>query len=478
MLGDTGANLLGALAGLWLVLTLSGTGQLVALGRARRDHPLRRASLDFRVCRTDSGAARTRLLGQALMTLHTSDRHAQATEQDPLHLRDRRRGLLARQGDRRGIDRAAARLARPDGGAAEVRPLHQRRPGHDVALPARRGVRHRGRRRDRPRPRPLRALHRRQHQPRLQRDGRRHLRHGHPPRAPRRLPRRHRAGRAAHHRRDQAADRADRRVQRRGLRDHRDRRHRRRHRVAAVPRGDPPVPRRRGAAALHVHPPHARPLHRPRGRAEDEAHPALGQRAAPHRDRARHADVPLGGLAVARDPQEDRAVREPSRRGDRLGVRRGQHLQGPAHLPRPGRRRLHPRALRRSRRLRRSSARWKEPIERSARATRTVRIALVGKYVQLEDAYLSVSEALRHAASLQDSQVQIDWIDSESLERQGERELDEREPEDDDAEDAPEPRADPFEVLARARRHPDPRRLRRSRHRGQDRGRRDRPRAS
>ncbi len=61
-------------------------------------------------------------------------------------------------------------------------------------------------------------------------------------------------------------------------------------------------------------------------------------------------------------------------------------------------------------------ARWKEPIERSARATRTVRIALVGKYVQLEDAYLSVSEALRHAASLQDARMQIDWIDSESLE--------------------------------------------------------------
>ena len=60
--------------------------------------------------------------------------------------------------------------------------------------------------------------------------------------------------------------------------------------------------------------------------------------------------------------------------------------------------------------------RWKEPIERSARATRTVKIALVGKYVQLEDAYLSVSEALRHAASLQDSRVEIDWIDSESLE--------------------------------------------------------------
>jgi CTP synthase len=60
--------------------------------------------------------------------------------------------------------------------------------------------------------------------------------------------------------------------------------------------------------------------------------------------------------------------------------------------------------------------RWKEPIERSQKATHSVRIALVGKYVQLVDAYLSVSEALRHAASLQDSRVEIDWIDSESLE--------------------------------------------------------------
>jgi CTP synthase len=68
-------------------------------------------------------------------------------------------------------------------------------------------------------------------------------------------------------------------------------------------------------------------------------------------------------------------------------------------------------------------SRWKEPIERSARATRTVRIALVGKYVQLADAYLSVSEALRHAASLQDSRVEIDWIDSESLEANDDQEI-------------------------------------------------------
>ena len=64
---------------------------------------------------------------------------------------------------------------------------------------------------------------------------------------------------------------------------------------------------------------------------------------------------------------------------------------------------------------------WTEPIERAERAGRagvgrTVRIAIVGKYVQLADAYLSVSEALRHAAAMQDARVEIDWIDSERLE--------------------------------------------------------------
>jgi CTP synthase len=59
---------------------------------------------------------------------------------------------------------------------------------------------------------------------------------------------------------------------------------------------------------------------------------------------------------------------------------------------------------------------WQEPIEQVEKAKRRVRIALVGKYVQLEDAYLSVTEALRHAAALQESTVRIDWIDSEDLE--------------------------------------------------------------
>ena len=55
----------------------------------------------------------------------------------------------------------ARTLRRP----AKVRSLHQRRSRHDVAVPARRGLRHRRRRRDRPRSRALRALHRLQTSP-------------------------------------------------------------------------------------------------------------------------------------------------------------------------------------------------------------------------------------------------------------------------------------------------------------------------
>ena len=44
-----------------------------------------------------------------------------------------------------------------------------------------------------------------------------------------------------------------------------------------------------------------------------------------------------------------------------------------------------------------------------------MRIALVGKYVQLEDAYLSVVEALRHSGFQHGCAIEIDWVDSETL---------------------------------------------------------------
>jgi CTP synthase len=62
---------------------------------------------------------------------------------------------------------------------------------------------------------------------------------------------------------------------------------------------------------------------------------------------------------------------------------------------------------------------WQALARRADEARETVRIALVGKYVKLEDAYLSVSEALRHAAFQHGCRVEIDWIDSETLLEQG-----------------------------------------------------------
>src|SRR5439155_3054129 len=58
---------------------------------------------------------------------------------------------------------------------------------------------------------------------------------------------------------------------------------------------------------------------------------------------------------------------------------------------------------------------WRALVRSAAEATETVRIALVGKYVRLEDAYLSVVEALRHSGFEHGCGIEIDWVDSESL---------------------------------------------------------------
>jgi CTP synthase len=58
---------------------------------------------------------------------------------------------------------------------------------------------------------------------------------------------------------------------------------------------------------------------------------------------------------------------------------------------------------------------WERITRRAAEVEGTIRIALVGKYVQLEDAYLSVAEALRHAGVHHGCKVEIDWVDSESV---------------------------------------------------------------
>lgn len=65
---------------------------------------------------------------------------------------------------------------------------------------------------------------------------------------------------------------------------------------------------------------------------------------------------------------------------------------------------------------------WRDLVEKIKGRHKDVKIALVGKYVQLHDAYLSVAEALQHAGFAWDAHVTIDWVDSESLDESNYRE--------------------------------------------------------
>ncbi len=58
---------------------------------------------------------------------------------------------------------------------------------------------------------------------------------------------------------------------------------------------------------------------------------------------------------------------------------------------------------------------WKQMVDRIKARPYTVRIGLVGKYVGLHDAYLSVAESLRHAGYYHNTHIKIEWIDSETL---------------------------------------------------------------
>ena len=58
---------------------------------------------------------------------------------------------------------------------------------------------------------------------------------------------------------------------------------------------------------------------------------------------------------------------------------------------------------------------WKEMLKRATEPEREVRIALVGKYVKMRDAYLSVAEALRHGGFENGVRTEIEWIEAEDV---------------------------------------------------------------
>ncbi|MFQ5380440.1 MAG: CTP synthase [Dehalococcoidia bacterium] len=59
---------------------------------------------------------------------------------------------------------------------------------------------------------------------------------------------------------------------------------------------------------------------------------------------------------------------------------------------------------------------WREMVERASHPLRSVEIAIVGKYVELRDAYMSVKESLVHAGIYHQAEVRVRWIHAEELE--------------------------------------------------------------
>ncbi|HEY9869485.1 MAG TPA: CTP synthase [Candidatus Obscuribacterales bacterium] len=65
---------------------------------------------------------------------------------------------------------------------------------------------------------------------------------------------------------------------------------------------------------------------------------------------------------------------------------------------------------------------WRDLVERIKRPTKTITVAIVGKYVMLSDAYISVVESLKHAGARLGVQVGLKWVLSEDIEKHGARE--------------------------------------------------------
>jgi CTP synthase len=62
-------------------------------------------------------------------------------------------------------------------------------------------------------------------------------------------------------------------------------------------------------------------------------------------------------------------------------------------------------------------AEWRNLVDHIKKPKPPVKIGIVGKYIDLEDAYISVYEALQHATTSQDCEAEIEWIASEDLEK-------------------------------------------------------------
>jgi CTP synthase len=65
---------------------------------------------------------------------------------------------------------------------------------------------------------------------------------------------------------------------------------------------------------------------------------------------------------------------------------------------------------------------WKDLVDRIKKPKYTVKVAIVGKYVMLSDAYISVVESLKHGGAKTGASIQIKWVLSEDIEKHGAKE--------------------------------------------------------
>ena len=69
------------------------------------------------------------------------------------------------------------------------------------------------------------------------------------------------------------------------------------------------------------------------------------------------------------------------------------------------------------------NSQWITMVDKLKNLKDTVKIGLVGKYVELHDAYISVVEALNHGGLYNNSKVEIKWIDAENLNKENSEEI-------------------------------------------------------
>ncbi|MCY0868718.1 MAG: CTP synthase [Desulfurococcus sp.] len=59
---------------------------------------------------------------------------------------------------------------------------------------------------------------------------------------------------------------------------------------------------------------------------------------------------------------------------------------------------------------------WKNMVEKYSKATRRVRVAMVGKYTKVRDSYISIVEALRHAGIWSNTRIELEWFEASEIE--------------------------------------------------------------